>query len=104
MRGVWWAVTDLNRGPSGCKPDALTAELTARPLGIYQLEKPLSTEKPPMFTKLSGRRFAIIPNEEAVYGVGINSVNFHDVRGPLKGGITHVDEAMKRPMYIRDGC
>src|SRR6516165_7872941 len=28
----WWAVTDLNRGPSRCKRDALTAELTA-PLG-----------------------------------------------------------------------
>ena len=27
---VWWAVSDLNAGPSGCKPDALTAELTAR--------------------------------------------------------------------------
>ena len=25
----WWAVSDLNAGPSGCKPDALTAELTA---------------------------------------------------------------------------
>ena len=29
MNPDWWAVTDLNRGPSGCKPDALTAELTA---------------------------------------------------------------------------
>ena len=29
----WWAVTDLNRGPSRCKRDALTAELTARPTG-----------------------------------------------------------------------
>src|SRR5690348_631432 len=26
----WWAVSDLNTRPSGCKPDALTAELTAR--------------------------------------------------------------------------
>jgi hypothetical protein len=26
----WWAVTDLNRGPSRCKRDALTAELTAQ--------------------------------------------------------------------------
>src|SRR5271168_153441 len=26
---TWWAVTDLNRGPSRCKRDALTAELTA---------------------------------------------------------------------------
>ena len=25
----WWAISDLNGGPSGCKPDALTAELTA---------------------------------------------------------------------------
>ena len=32
LRGDWWAVTDLNRGPSGCKPDALTAELTAQSL------------------------------------------------------------------------
>jgi len=28
--GRWWAVTDLNRGPSRCKRDALTAELTAQ--------------------------------------------------------------------------
>jgi hypothetical protein len=28
--GKWWAVSDLNAGPSGCKPDALTAELTAQ--------------------------------------------------------------------------
>ena len=28
--GGWWAVTDLNRGPSRCKRDALTAELTAQ--------------------------------------------------------------------------
>jgi hypothetical protein len=27
---TWWAVTDLNRGPSRCKRDALTAELTAQ--------------------------------------------------------------------------
>src|ERR1700722_15616616 len=26
----WWGVTDLNRGPSRCKRDALTAELTAQ--------------------------------------------------------------------------
>ncbi len=26
----WWAVRDLNPGPSRCKRDALTAELTAR--------------------------------------------------------------------------
>src|SRR3989442_14636957 len=25
----WWAVSDSNGRPSGCKPDALTAELTA---------------------------------------------------------------------------
>jgi hypothetical protein len=30
----WWAVSDLNAGPSGCKPDALTAELTAHGLSI----------------------------------------------------------------------
>jgi integrase len=29
---IWWAVSDLNAGPSGCKPDALTAELTAHVL------------------------------------------------------------------------
>ena len=28
----WWAVRDLNTRPSGCKPDALTAELTAHRL------------------------------------------------------------------------
>ncbi len=27
--GDWWAVSDSNGRPSGCKPDALTAELTA---------------------------------------------------------------------------
>jgi hypothetical protein len=32
----WWAVSDLNTGPSGCKPDALTAELTA--LGVHPSE------------------------------------------------------------------
>jgi hypothetical protein len=26
----WWAVSDLNGRPPGCKPDALTAELTAQ--------------------------------------------------------------------------
>lgn len=50
-QGKWWAVTDLNRGPSGCKPDALTAELTARAFRIYQLETSLSTEKPPIVLK-----------------------------------------------------
>ena len=38
----WWAVTDLNRGPSRCKRDALTAELTALPKQnhsiLYQLQ------------------------------------------------------------------
>jgi hypothetical protein len=29
QEGNWWAVQDLNLRPSGCKPDALTAELTA---------------------------------------------------------------------------
>lgn len=28
-RFEWWAISDSNGGPSGCKPDALTAELTA---------------------------------------------------------------------------
>ena len=32
--GRWWAVTDLNRGPSRCKRDALTAELTAQATSI----------------------------------------------------------------------
>ena len=31
----WWAVSDLNAGPSGCKPDALTAELTARAVDLH---------------------------------------------------------------------
>jgi hypothetical protein len=30
LRNEWWAVRDLNPGPSRCKRDALTAELTAR--------------------------------------------------------------------------
>ena len=25
----WWALAGSNRGPSGCKPDALTDELSA---------------------------------------------------------------------------
>jgi hypothetical protein len=32
----WWAVRDLNTRPSGCKPDALTAELTDRPFRFYR--------------------------------------------------------------------
>jgi hypothetical protein len=34
----WWAVRDLNTRPSGCKPDALTAELTALEI-ILALER-----------------------------------------------------------------
>ena len=30
MNCGWWAVSDLNAGPSRCKRDALTAELTAQ--------------------------------------------------------------------------
>ena len=37
VEGLWWAVSDLNAGPSGCKPDALTAELTARALNCKRL-------------------------------------------------------------------
>ena len=36
----WWAVTGSNRRPSGCKPDALPTELTARfPTGTAPLFK-----------------------------------------------------------------
>ena len=34
----WWAVQDLNLRPSGCKPDALTAELTAHVFEILQVK------------------------------------------------------------------
>src|SRR5277367_3645753 len=37
-KGRWWAVTDLNRGPSRCKRDALTAELTAQPFYCNNLQ------------------------------------------------------------------
>ncbi len=37
---LWWAVSDLNAGPSGCKPDALTAELTARRLIVAEPPSP----------------------------------------------------------------
>jgi hypothetical protein len=33
----WWAVSDLNGRPSGCKPDALTAELTAQSIQAPKL-------------------------------------------------------------------
>ena len=33
----WWAVRDLNTRPSGCKPDALTAELTAQSFQALKL-------------------------------------------------------------------
>ena len=35
FRNNWWGRLDLNQGPSGYKPDALTAEL--RPLGVVTL-------------------------------------------------------------------
>jgi|SRR5580700_7679897 hypothetical protein len=35
----WWAVRDLNTRPSGCKPDALTAELTAPYVKILQVTR-----------------------------------------------------------------
>jgi hypothetical protein len=38
LLGFWWAVSDLNAGPSGCKPDALTAELTARLFNMNGLQ------------------------------------------------------------------
>jgi hypothetical protein len=41
----WWAVSDLNAGPSGCKPDALTAELTARRFRFYNLRGTMAKEK-----------------------------------------------------------
>ena len=33
----WWAISDSNGGPSGCKPDALTAELTAHIVTLSKL-------------------------------------------------------------------
>src|SRR5579863_7155913 len=35
----WWAVSDLNGRPSGCKPDALTAELTAHESLLPELQQ-----------------------------------------------------------------
>jgi hypothetical protein len=32
----WWALSDLNGRPFGCKPNALTAELSALPQFIVQ--------------------------------------------------------------------
>src|SRR4249919_3996667 len=36
MRNKWWALSDLNGRPFGCKPNALTAELSAPTLVIVQ--------------------------------------------------------------------
>ena len=36
---------DLNRGPSGCKPDALTAELTALHCRFYDLRGEIARRK-----------------------------------------------------------
>jgi hypothetical protein len=41
----WWAVRDLNTRPSGCKPDALTAELTALTFRFYEIERGNAREK-----------------------------------------------------------
>jgi hypothetical protein len=41
----WWAVRDLNTRPSGCKPDALTAELTAPAFRFYRLAGPIPSVK-----------------------------------------------------------
>src|SRR6266851_9506275 len=34
---VWWSQPGSNRRPSGCKPDALPAELWPRPLDLSRL-------------------------------------------------------------------
>jgi hypothetical protein len=36
MHNKWWALSDLNGRPFGCKPNALTAELSALTLVIVQ--------------------------------------------------------------------
>ena len=36
MHKQWWALSDLNGRPFGCKPNALTAELSALTLVIVQ--------------------------------------------------------------------
>src|SRR5882672_6427335 len=32
----WWALSDLNGRPFGCKPNALTAELSAQPILLHR--------------------------------------------------------------------
>ena len=34
---VWWALSDLNGRPFGCKPNALTAELSAPLQSSYKM-------------------------------------------------------------------
>jgi hypothetical protein len=41
----WWAVRDLNTRPSGCKPDALTAELTALAFRFYETDRNIARGK-----------------------------------------------------------
>src|SRR5258708_32036894 len=33
---LWWALSDLNGRPFGCKPNALTAELSAQPILLHR--------------------------------------------------------------------
>jgi hypothetical protein len=52
----WWAVRDLNTRPSGCKPDALTAELTAPRLQILQVTGTDAKRKPPKIAACPNNR------------------------------------------------
>ena len=51
----WWAFTDLNRGPIGYEPTALTTELKAlilRMVGVKRLELPAPWSQTTCATKL----------------------------------------------------
>src|SRR6266404_45400 len=43
----WWALSDLNGRPFGCKPNALTAELSAQPIlcSSYRKRREASTHR-----------------------------------------------------------
>ena len=41
---LWWALKDLNLRPFGCKPNALTAELSALPEPLQNLTHPTGFE------------------------------------------------------------
>jgi hypothetical protein len=75
----WWAVRDLNTRPSGCKPDALTAELTAQPFEILRYRYSDYQPKPQIAGALWVKGFAYTHSLLQVGG------KFHDVRAHFGG-------------------